>query len=281
VSFVSPIELSPTLPPLSEPIPLSELRALDPARIEELTAKLARYGFATVEVERAERVRGLAEGMAVARELDGFRFPPINVTEISYSPSERRAFKALYEVAIDCLSALNREAGGEAESDSLRREARADLLFASSSDEPFPADHPFHPTFFNLFNYNHGALNEHLDRGTLTVIHVLPPQPELRASELWVEGADGRWRSVDEVALRASAGGACVATLLLGEEGEERLAAEMEAPLFAAKHCVRVDPEGAYIERSHHCPDPSTTSSGNRLSAALILRRAVGDSTAD
>ena len=118
-------------------------------------------------------------------------------------------------------------------------------------------------SFFNLFNYDHGLLNEHRDRCLVTVTYCRPSQ-QRGASALWVQRRDGQWFSSDQVLEEREI------LLLVGEE-IEAAAREASLNLWAAPHAVRVDPTGAPIERAHHRRDPATPVQGNRKSAALIL----------
>ena len=258
------------------PIPVSALGSSEgQIRAElrgELISQLTQRGFGVLELDIDERAEALARGLSEAAQLEGFRFPPINVDEVRYEPVHREVFSSLYQTAIDCLSVFA--------PDELDELAGIDQLFSRSPHEPFPSDHPFHPTFFNLFNYDHGSLNSHQDRGLVTVIHVEPPTAHNEPrSALWVEGPQGRWRNADRVvrAQQAEEPNSTFALLLLGEEGEALLSSHHEG-LYAAEHAVRVNPEGEYLAHSHHRRDPAACVSGNRRSAALILSaRSVSD----
>ena len=163
-----------------------------------LITQLKGRGFALLELDISARAEAIQRGLSEASALGGFRFPPINVDEVRYQDVHRAVFSSLYETAIDSLSPFASEA--------LDELAELDRLFSASPHEPFPREHLFHPTFFNLFNYDHGSLNSHQDRGLLTVIHVEPPQLSARPhSALWVEGPDQRWRDADRALLDAAA----------------------------------------------------------------------------
>ena len=249
--------------------------------------QLASRGFALINVRDRARTRALDQGLESAAELSGFRFPPINVDEVRYDEPHREAFRALYATALECLAQLDPEVhrdGGGIKT-STQEAAATSLshlhpeLFSASPHEPFPADHPFHPTFFNLFNYDHGALNGHKDRGLLTVIYIRPAHHDGRqaASALWVANAEGSWVSADRELGRVRAERTTTTSdhqviLLIGEEGEE-VFKSFHPHLFAAEHSVRVSPVGDYIERSHYLRDPTSREDANRLSAALILQR--------
>lgn len=150
----------------------------------------------------------------------------------------------------------------------------------------------FDATFFNLFNYNHGSLNAHVDRGLLTIVYgfcpdVVDPDPALssssssspvQTSRLWVrsnaststaddDDTDG-WVDVQRV---------CDENHVLLFAGEQLVACTTSASpsaklnLRAIDHCVRVDPRGEYLSHSHHNRDPAAAPTGNRLSAAMIF----------
>ena len=246
--------------------------------------------FAVFEIPQKARVEAIRRGLEEISAHHGFRFPPINVERIHYESVHREAFQALFEVAIDALSAIKGSDQSQA--------AELNSLFGDSADDPFPHGHPYHSTFFNLFNYDHGSLNEHLDRGLITVIFVDPApieastfsnqqlsakQVENTPSALWIKGADDIWRSGDKVIrqLRKHTPHKSYVLILIGEEGElefkdvpsegfENLSA---SKFFAAAHCVRADPLGEFIERSHYRCDPEARPNQNRKSAALILKR--------
>lgn len=248
------------------PIPVSAISQPESRSKNELITQLRQRGFGLLELDIEERVAAVERGLNEAAQLEGFRFPPINVEEVSYQPVHREVFTSLYQTAIDCLSMFAR--------DELKESAGVEALFSQSPHEPFPRDHPFQPTFFNLFNYDHGSLNRHQDRGLMTVIHVEPPSAQNQPrSALWVEGPHGTWRNADRVIhnQQARSPDSSFALLLLGEEGEALLSTKHEG-LYAAEHAVRVDPEGSFLARSHHQRDPAAGASGNRRSAALILR---------
>ena len=248
-----------------------------------LIEQLSGRGFALVTVRDRERAQALREALAASAMLEGFRFPPINTDEVHYREVHRGAFRALFATAIDCLRALAPQLASDAPTSSSALATRHPELFKRSPHEPFTLDHAFHPTFFNLFNYDHGALNEHRDRGLITLIHLIPAAVSSaaasdagEASALWVEDRAHMWSSADE-AVRVADGALCdptehIMVLLLGEDGEEVLSAD-HPELFAAEHSVRVAPVGDYIERSHHQRDPTSRTHNNRLSAAMILKR--------
>ena len=244
-------------------VSMNELTLGIPAQISRLKIQLSRQGFALLVLDDQSLTQQLKVGLDEARALKGFRFPPINVSNITYSAAQRETFKALYSIASRCFEQLTDAHVGVEQPE----------LFSSSPNEPFPTSHPFHPTFFNLFNYNHGALNVHQDRGLITVIHISPStQLSDKYSELWVEGSDQMWRSADEATRQAQVLGLDTVILLVGEAGESTVGCP------AAQHCVRVDPRGEYISHSHHQPDPATIAHNNRLSAALILQSKQAES---
>lgn len=248
------------------PIPISALKRGDESYQTQLITQLKQRGFALLQIDLKDRADAIKQGLLEAAQLKGFRFPPINVDEVHYQPIHRMVFSALYQTAIDCLSLFAHK--------HIQALAQVDALFSHSLHDPFPKEHLFHPTFFNLFNYDHGSLNAHQDRGLLTIIHVEPPTAQNQpCSALWVEDPQGTWHNADFAVYQQveQAPQSCFALLLLGEEGELHLSSQHRG-LYAAEHAVRVDPSGDYLEHSHHQRDPAAFISGNRRSAALILR---------
>lgn len=238
---------------------------------KEVIHQLEMFGFSLLSIENPDLVHGLQSGLSAAEALKSFRFPPINVSEVKYDQPERDAFRSLYTIAVSTLAAL--------QGDRSHLEAPESELFSASPDEPLDPSHPLSATFFNLFNYDHGALNAHQDRGLVTIICVAPPEENTDRSSLWIKGADELWRSADESVFSVSRSlqnpqDQMLVILLVGEQGEILLR-DKYPQLFAAEHCVRVRPEGPFIERSHHVPDPESLTSGNRISTALILRAAT------
>ena len=243
-----------------------------------LSHQLSTCGFTTFEIQDRDRLKSIQRGVHSIGAHNGFRFPPINVDVIEYDGVHREAFKALFAIAIEALETIS----GANETVS----ANMGTLFSESKNEPFPLGHLYHSTFFNLFNYDHGSLNEHQDRGLLTVIYV-EPAPRLNEknppSELWIRGRDETWRSGDHVirTLAQTHPDQAFVILLIGEDGEayfNRSKTEQSLDyLFAAAHCVRANPRGEFIERSHHRCDPDSRPFGNRKSAALILKRQPKD----
>lgn len=285
------------------PVALGRLESLDheerSAELTRLKAQLATRGFALIRVCDAHRSAALRSALEASAELEGFRFPPINVDEVLYDEVHREAFRALFATAIDCLRALMPTLAPPRSTEvETRRGASLDAqhpeLFSGSPHDPLPLEHPFHPTFFNLFNYDHGALNEHRDRGLVTLIHIAPATPleGREASALWVEGrgaegeAEGEaWSNADEAFERANRSlsdpDEHLMVFMLGEDGEEVINTLEQRPdqpkLFAAEHSVRVTPRGDYIERSHYQRDPRSRARYNRRSAAMILKRTLPD----
>lgn len=238
-----------------------------------------------------------------------FRFPPLD-GPIVYTESRRLAFRALFEVATNCFSGLFDSSNSGGNSRELELDADATISirpFAEalrqvrdsgdgddntfrlfqSENEPFQtaAGQPFSQSFFNLFNYDHGSLNSHVDRSLLTVIYSTTAQDDLsrasslnnpprlenasRRSALWVKDNQGMWHDADRIVTPDQA------IVMVGEDLETAAGGSIASTLglYAAEHSVRVDPLGLRIERSHFRRDPSCAEGvRNRLSAAMILR---------
>jgi len=270
---------------MDEPVDLKML-GKDQDQQHRLHHQIVTRGFALIHVQDPDRTRALDHGLLTAAQLSGFRFPPINVDEVRYEEPHREAFRALYATALECLVQLSDDDMLK-QTSTCHTQTLAQLhpeLFSTSPHEPFPEGHSFHPTFFNLFNYDHGALNSHKDRGLLTIIYIKPAHLSQtdEASALWVSNAEGAWTSADQAIINARTTQSALINdhdhlnhlviLLIGEEGEVAFK-DVYPHLFAAEHSVRVHPEGAYIEHSHYLRDPTSRERANRLSAALILKR--------
>ena len=260
---------------MSSSVQLSALASRSHTARTALISDLLHHGFCRIEVDDIDTHNALEKGLDEASHLEGFRFPPIDTEHPPpYNQARREAFTALFDVATTCLSALLTPRAPRALYQALD-EIKAPQLKPFIDDErtaesdPFAEGHPFQPSFFNLFNYDHGALNAHLDRSLLTVIKVRPRLISERSS-LWIANGSGRWTNGDRA---VSEGAKRAVILMVGEEGA-RLPFAVDAGLYPAEHCVRLNPTGAYIERSHHRHDPEAHPTENRLSAAFILRSA-------
>lgn len=263
---------------MSSAIALSALIERSPSGLSVLRADLQRRGYARVRVDDVVLHTALIDAIEDATALVGFRFPPLDEPAV-YTPARRRAFCALYAIAVevfkalmhglDCPPSIHKALQGT--------DATESSLFGpdGKGHQPFCDGQAFSQSFFNLFNYDGGALNPHVDRSLLTVIRVQPGRNEFgQQSALWVEGADGVWRNADNDVTPEDV------LILIGEDCEA-IPSIQEYPLKAAAHSVRVDPSGAYIAHSHFRPDPETPATQNRKSAAFILRHEPVDASED
>ncbi|CAK0841111.1 unnamed protein product [Prorocentrum cordatum] len=129
-----------------------------------------------------------------------------------------------------------------------------DASFALAPDVP-AVQIRMAPPFSRCFNTLYGILVV-AAHSLLGTEHVAPPRRA--ASRLWLRATgpdDGaRWVAPGSGQL-----------LLWAGDGLELPGVE------PVEHCVRVDPEGPYIEHSHSRPDPAAPPSGNRRSVALVL----------
>ena len=236
---------------------------------DALCEQLRTRGFARVCIDDAALHRALADAIDDARALDGFRFPPLDEAAV-YTPVRRSAFSALYTIAVVVFRALmdGMDCPPELRTVLSRIQPESEPLFGPDGlgHQPFTETQAFSQSFFNLFNYDGGALNPHVDRSLMTVIRVQPGENVgAHQSALWVEGADGLWRNADQDV------GPQDVLILIGEDCE-RIPGIQQQGLKAAAHSVRVDPHGDYIAHSHFRADPDTPTTHNRKSAAFILR---------
>ena len=203
--------------------------------------------------------------------FSSFRFPPIDGKAV-YSQDFRDVFSLLYATARQILSAVLQHIPACEEVDRLQQGllcAEEETIFVDANS-PFLGLEPFSGTFFNLFHYDYGCLNTHKDRYLITVIAAHPcttideEGSGPKHSCLWVRSAQGKWQNVD----RSLRPGEII--VFVGEE-LERISTAAGFGLYACEHCIRVDPEGAYLPNSHHQRDPQSLPAGNRCSIALVL----------
>lgn len=227
-------------------------------------------GFVIVDLKPAERERLDAAILEFARQGRGFRYPPPPVSELDPIDVEaladdsnkgamplafQRCFNMLYSIAITAARQL--------------RVSNAQGPVAppcANGTFPFEGEGgpwPYSSSFFNIFNYDKGCLNSHVDRGVLTVVYGIQGEVRGEHARLWLklpsqrasEEADAhRWFAPEPGQL-----------LLWGGEGLD----VQDIPII--EHCVRVDPYGRYIEHSHVTRDPAAQPHGNRVSIALVL----------
>ena len=235
---------------------------------------LANFGFVKVSLPVGTLLDSLRGGIAEGDRMDTFRFPPVGEPAV-YTDAHRNCFRALYRLGRGGLNwILSCIEGASEPAAHLRRllrssDERSAELFAPDglghapfTDEQIAA---FSSSFFNIFDYEHGSLNGHKDRYlTTTIFASVSMDTAHERSALWVRGADDIWRNVDSTL------GTNEVVFMIGEE-LEALLSESGLGLFAADHCIRVDPEGEFIERAHFRRDPTSLVGGNRVSAAFVL----------
>ena len=298
---------------------------MTPTAVETMLSQLSNRGFACVSLQH-EHCPWIQDALqsATARDaasLGAFRFPPLE-GPIVYTESRRLAFRALFEVATNCFSGMLHHANcsdhlstrDDGQSSSLlqqkiniytaalhqihdNKEGSNDFELFRHNNEPFEHDdQPFSQSFFNLFNYNHGSLNSHVDRSLLTVIYSNVPNHEdvveaatsisgdqpspsnqnssQRRSSLWIKDNKHTWHNADQ-AVQLNEAIVMVGEDLMSSNNDEKEESSIASilGLYAAEHAVRVDPAGLRIERSHFRKDPRCTEDiANRCSAAMILR---------
>ena len=254
-----------------------------------MLSQLRSRGFATVSLKPWIRDALQSATLNDASTMDSFRFPPIE-GPILYTNTRRLAFRALFEVATSCFSNLlqndaidQNDAVYKLYTSAIRQvrddnNVRDSFRLFTNEHEPFEPGQPFSQTFFNLFNYDHGSLNSHVDRSLITVIYSAMPlnnvsstfeDNNLQQSALWIKDNNDVWHNADEAITPNEA------IIMVGEDlieaGSGVIASNLD--VFAAEHAVRVDPLGERIERSHFRKDPTCSDNvRNRVSAAMILR---------
>ena len=236
-----------------------------------MRAQLRRSGFAIIP---APAVRETCEDALTAfAPLRQFRYPPIpncsvkSMPNLTISPNltkaYRQAFNELYVLAARSLHCVL---------DTHPTWPREQMApFPNSLNcEPFACEAssslPYSASFGSLFNYDHGFLNAHVDRGLLTAVVGRPPSSGIDSSSddavrLWCRAHDdGAWLDVGEKA------GPSEVVLFVGEQLEAASGGEFKA----IHHCCRLDPTGGHIDTRLEA-HPGAKAEGNRLSMALVL----------
>lgn len=252
------------------PIRWSQIQERPDDSAVRVISSLRLKGFACIEIDAQDILSDLKAALDLAESMPQFRFPPHDGTAAEYCRVRRQVFRRLFNIAIEVFSLLTRE--GDLPID-LRNaltqqcEQPANLFLPDGlGHEPFVGSLPFSQSFFNLFNYDAGALNEHRDRSLLTVIFPrIRKHQSTEHSALWVANRSGKWTNADEEA------GENGIIIMIGEDAEHLHFVE-DNNLFPALHAVRVSPHGTYIPHSHFQRDPASAVEENRVSAAFILR---------
>lgn len=255
-----------------QPLSLALLRSNHADTMNSLRDTLLQDYYAVISIDDPRAVSTLKRAVNEFDPEQTFRFPAAD-GESEYSENHKECFEVLYEAALTCTQAIWKSSAKLAEhfphvSDAVAKWERGDfkLFGGNDKDSPFKTSkEPFAHSFFNIFNYDHGMLNEHKDRGLLTAIYIAPnSQPQDAVSQLWVETSAGNWVAMDPLVKGAEL------VVFVGEELEE-MGSTVGMEFVAVEHSVRVSPGGQYVEYSHSRRDPDAQSTGNRKSAALVL----------
>ena len=254
------------------PISLRDLRVQDQHTCLRLRDQLIRERYAVISLDTEDSHQTLEGALRRFEPNQTFRFPARD-GDSCYDDSTKRCFEILYEAAVVCTRALWSSSPELSAAFPAIQASVGDALeedFTLFSEEtphaPFSStDAPFGHTFFNIFNYDHGMLNEHKDRGVVTAIYIEPGRLDTEAvSQLWVGRSEDDWVAMDSLVERGQL------VIFVGEE-LEAMAHEVGLDLLAVNHCVRVEPRGDYVSYSHSRRDPDALPVGNRRSAALVL----------
>ena len=255
-----------------EPVSLKALRHLDEPACVQLRNNLVKERYAIIAIDDAATLENLSKAVHAFDPEKTFRFPARDGV-CHYDDTNKDCFRILYQAALTFTRAIWQATPELSEKSQavLQRIAEAQdpsfqLFSGEDPNAPFAsADDPFAPTFFNIFNYDHGMLNEHKDRGLVTAIYIAPnPNRSSDVSQLWVGRSEDDWVAMDALV----DGGQLV--VFVGEELED-IGNQLGLDFLAVNHSVRVAPKGEYVSHSHERRDPDAPASGNRKSAALVL----------
>ncbi len=255
-----------------DPIASSTLHRTDPRACAQLRTQLIERGYAVISINDAQTRESLHRAVHPFEPEQTFRFPARDGIS-HYDEIQRACFQILYGTAVACTKALwactpELQAGFPEIATKIEATEHPDfqLFGGADSNSPFASpDAPFAHTFFNIFNYDHGMLNDHKDRGVVTAIYIAPGSTNGESvSQLWVSRNSEDWVAMDSLV----DGGQLI--IFVGEELEE-MSKRVGLDFLAANHNVRVSPRGDYVSHSHSRRDPDANETGNRRSAALIL----------
>ena len=253
-----------------QPIELRDLHYLHTSATQGLVDALRVHGFAIVRTRGFSETDAIVRALQKAQTMTTFRFPS-HSEESTYSDDQREAFRGLFHWTRICLRALlyGLDPSGAGCADILhslkRTEEQIDLFPPNGQgNSPFSEGVEFSGSFFNIFHYDYGLLNHHKDRYLVTAVAVQQQSPHLNKTALWAHSPTAGWVNVDE---HLHAGEIAIFT---GEDFEE-ISAKIGTLIPAVQHCTRVDPTTERLVCIHNQPDPSTPTTGNRVSVAFVL----------
>ena len=229
-------------------------------------ASLQRHGYAVVRAPAA--ARHCAAAVAAWSTSGSFRYPSVGEPSSLAVPIRdmdalyRRAFNELYSLTAECTSSV--WAGLPAPPTATRPFPR-DAVGTWPFDDGRARSFPYAASFCSVFNFDHGFLNDHRDRGLVTAIYggrAAGTSDGARQVRLWGQrpGGDGEWHALDGLPADA--------VVLLVGEGLERLSG---GDFPALLHSCRVDPRAEPLSMLHRGPHPGAPEDGNRQSIALVL----------
>jgi hypothetical protein len=229
-----------------------------------LCRQLRCSGFAVVPAPRVARA-----GRAALRRfetLGRFRYPSAcGDRDKELDDLYRTAFNELYTLAARSLHACHEFPPVPPDSTPFAEPSQVEPFACARSRKL-----PYTSSFASLFNYDHGFLNAHVDRGLITAVYGWTPSAEADALRLWCRPHDSStWLDVGALAARDDA-----VALLVGEE----LEAASHGTFDAIMHCVRVDPEGC-VFRHASPPKAETVVRRRHARSAHTRQRALGYTT--
>ena len=203
----------------------------------------------------------LASATSAFTKLNQFRYPCDNYDKI-INEKYQAAFNSMYFLTAACLHQVCSE---------FPLPPPTTAPFDKSNKSPFcgsqtSKDLPYSDSFASIFNFNHGFLNAHLDRGLLTAVYgcaepLLTKQHKPTVS-LWCQHlSTGEWVNLSEHT------GDQDIIIMVGEQLEHWTGGAFKA----VKHACLVDPTNADWLNAKLPKDPDAPDRGNRQSIALVL----------
>ena len=202
---------------------------------------LLRRGFVKVTAS-PDDIETLRYSIEAWRGYSAFRHPPVPPSKDD-GTTFPRAFNVLFDLSRESLRQLDLEwQAFEGQSlCAVVAELPVGNVFLENQSKPFvggvPAS-PFDASFFNLFNYDYGSLNAHVDRGLLTVVYGFSGTnvEETLRSKLWLREKSAQ-DSTENMWVDAEVECGPDEVLLFAGEQLEKLT---KGRIQAIEHCVRV-----------------------------------------
>ena len=251
-------------------IELNALSQLNQIAMRYFVSELQNHGFAILKTTGLEGSDAISRTLETAHNMKTFRFPAHD-SPIVYTEDKRASFRSLFQWSRTCLRAILKSLDPNGQhSDHILKALESPegikSLFPPNNlgHSPFPEGVDFSSSFYNIFHYDYGLLNHHKDRYLVTVVAANVSSNTENRTCLWAKSPTVGWVNIDDILKPDEV------AVFTGEDFED-LTTQLGTPIPAVLHCTRVDPTGPRLPRYDNQPDPSTPTTGNRVSMAFVL----------